>query len=520
MKQSLRLRSLPFFCLHLLHEFGDRRRTSLLLLLLLSRLLLLAQPAWIRDSLDLVVKQAIKEEQVPGLALAVIKDGKVVLQRTYGLREANKPNPVDENTLFMIGSNSKAYTATALALLEYEGKLSLDDKVIKWLPSFHLYDDCRTQQATLRDLLCHRLGTRTFQGDFTFWTSTLSRQEVTQKMALLKPPFEFRTRFGYCNSAFLTAGEVIPLANSGQTWEDFVRARIFQPLKMNRALALSAEMPNATNAAVPHALYDQKLQPLTYPMIDNLAPAGSISMSVSDMTHWILMQLDTGRYDGIQVFQKSIILNTWNAQTIVNQRTLSAYGLGWFISYKNGKKMLDHTGGVDGFLTASCFIPEERLGVIVLTNTDNNAVFNSLREQLVDVYLGINKINRVSVATADWKKGEKEEATRIAGLRAKVAEKRPLALPLQAYTGVYTNPIYGDLEVRVEQTNLKVRLGRHPNGAATLEYMGEHRFMATFDNPTFGIHPLVFVAENDQITGLTLKVNDFVEFDAYEFRRK
>ena len=341
-----------------------------------------------------------------------------------------------------------------------------------------------------------------------------------QKMALLKPPYEFRTRYGYCNSAFLTAGQVIPAANGGQAWEDFVQTRIFQPLKMSRAVALSAEMPYTSNAAVPHALYDQKLQPLAYPMIDNLAPAGSISLSVSDMTHWILMQLDTGRYQGVEVFPKSVILNTWNAQTIVNPRNLYSYGLGWFISYKSGKKMLDHTGGVDGFLTASCFIPEEHLGIIVLTNTDNNAVFISLREQLADVYLGINKENRVAVATADWKKGEKTEAARIAGLRAKGAEKRPLALPLQAYAGAYTNPVYGDLEVRVEQNTLKAYLSHHPSGTATLENMGEHQFLATFANPTLGIHPLVFAAENGQITGLTLKVNDFVEYDAYEFCRK
>ena len=496
-----------------------RQRLPLLLLFLLP-FLLPAQPAWIRDSLDLVVKQAMLEEQVPGLALAVVKDGKVVLQRSYGVRETGKPGPVDENTLFMIGSNSKAYTGTALALLEQEGKLSLDDKVNKWLPAFKLYDDCSTQQATLRDLLCHRLGTRTFQGDFTFWTSDLTRQEVMQKMALLKPPYAFRTRFGYCNSAFLTAGQVIPVAANGQTWEEFVRARIFQPLKMGRALALSVEMPRATNAAVPHANYDRKLQPLAYPLIDNLAPAGSISLSVSDMTHWILMQLDTGRYEGVQVFPQNVILNTWNAQTIVNPRNLYSYGLGWFVSYKNGKKMLDHTGGVDGFVTASCFIPEERLGVIVLTNTDNNALFSSLREQLVDVYLGIQKGNRVASATAGWKTGEKEEAARIAGLRAKVAEKHPLALPLQAYAGAYSNPVYGDMEVRAEQNILKVRLARHPNGTAVLENMGEHRFLASFDNPTLGIHPLVFVAEDGEITGLTLKINDFVEYDAYEFRRK
>ena len=182
--------------------------------------------------------------------------------------------------------------------------------------------------------------------------------------------------------------------------------------------------------------------------------------------------------------------------------------------------MLDHTGGVDGFLSSSCFVPEARLGVIVLTNTDNNAVFLSLREQLVDVYLGRAKGNRIAAATIGWKEGEKQEAERIAGLRAKVAEKQPLALPLQAYAGIYTNPVYGDLEIKVEQNSLKIVLSRHPNGMGALENMGDHRFLATFNNPTLGIHPMTFKAENGKITALTLKINDFVEYDAYEFSRK
>jgi CubicO group peptidase (beta-lactamase class C family) len=490
-------------------------------LLLLPTLLpqLAAQPAWIRDSLDYFIGQAMTTQHVPGVAIAVVQDGKVVLQRCYGVRAAGQPERVDENTLFMIGSNTKAYTATLLTLLESDKKLSLDDKVTAWLPDYRLHDECATRMVTLRDMLCHRIGMRTFQGDFTFWGSTLSHAEVMQKMADMKPAFDFRTRFGYCNSAFLTAGQAIHAA-SGITWEQAVRERIFQPLDMKRALALSAELPGASNAARPHAYYDGRLQPLDWPLIDNLAPAGSISLSVSDMTHWIMMQLDTGRYAGRQVLPQSAVQKTWEMQTIVNPRNGYAYGLGWFVAHQNGQKMLDHTGGVDGFLSASAFIPERRLGVIVLTNTDNNTLYSGLRDQLLKAYKNEPGVNVIATATAQWQQQEKEEAERIAGLRQKAAQNSVLGKP-EKYTGQYTHPLYGDAEIRIEKGQLRLFLSHHPKGTATLVSMGDEIFLCTFGTPTLGIQPLVFqVNEKGGVRGLTLKVNDFIEYGTYEFTKR
>lgn len=496
-------------------------RTTTLFLALFFAQCLAAQPAWIRDSLDIFINRSMKTEQVPGMAIAVIQDGKVVLQRTYGVREAGKKDLVDANTLFMIGSNTKAYTGTSIALLEKEGKLSLDDKVTKYLPTYRLNDACATQMVSLRDLLSHRIGMRTFQGDFTYWGSTLSREEVMEKMAIMPPSYEFRTRFGYCNSAFLTAGQVIP-AVTGKSWEQFVRERIFQPLKMDRALALSAELSNAVNYARPHALYDGKQQVLPQPTIDNLAPAGSISLSVSDMTHWLLMQMDTGRYAGTQVIPKDVILKTWDANTIVSPRTGYAYGLGWFISYPGGKKMLDHTGGVDGFVTASAFVPELRLGVIVLTNSDNNTLYSSVRDQLLQVYRNEPLHNEIAEATAGWLENEKSEAERIGQMREEVIKNKSHNLPnLENYTGTYTHPLYGELRVALEKGRLRVYLSHHPNGTATLEFMGDNRFLCSFGTPTLGIQPMVFtVGADGKASGLTLKVNDFIEYGSYDFVRK
>ncbi|MCY7349348.1 MAG: beta-lactamase family protein, partial [Cytophagaceae bacterium] len=319
-------------------------------------------PAFVRDSLDRYIELGLKDWQIPGLSIAIIKDGRVILAKGYGVREMGKSDKVDENTLFMIGSNTKAFTATALAMLEADKKLTLNDPVTKHLPDFKLYDPAVTRQVTLTDLLGHRLGLRTFQGDFTYWTSNLSRQEVIQKFGLNKPLYGFRTRYGYCNAGFVTAGEVVPIASGGTLWEDFIREKIFKPLGMNRALALSAEIIKATNAAVSHTWYEGQLLKLPYPAIDNLAPAGSLSSSAREHANWLLMQLDTGRFEGKQVVPKEAILKTWTPQTIVNtdKSTLSPnqfglYGLGWFINDYAGRRLISHDGGVDGFVSTTCF---------------------------------------------------------------------------------------------------------------------------------------------------------------------
>src|SRR5947199_1351556 len=201
----------------------------------------------------------------------------------YGVRDYDTKEKVDENTLFMIGSNSKAFTATALAMLDADKKLSLDDRVTKWIPEFKLDNKAAGEQAIIRDLLCHRIGFRTFQGDFTYWTSNLTRKEVIEKMSHIKAAYEFRTKWGYTNAAFLTAGEIIPRV-TGKSWEQFVKERIFDPLGMNRTLALSKDIPSATNAARAYTLVNDKLVLIPYGAIDNLAPAGSISSSVNDLS--------------------------------------------------------------------------------------------------------------------------------------------------------------------------------------------------------------------------------------------
>lgn len=483
-------------------------------------------PSFVKDSLDRYVTKAMSDWQIPGLAVGIVKDGKLVFSKGYGVRELGKPDPVDANTLFMMASNSKAMTATLLSALESEKKLSLDDKVTRWLPYFKLYDDNASRLVTLRDLLCHRLGLMTFQGDFTFWGSTFSRRQIIEKLALSKPAFDFRARYGYCNAAFLTAGEVLP-AVTGSSWEDLIRQRIFKPLGMNRSVALNAEFPAALTRAVPHTLYDGKLVKMPFCQIDNLAPAGSTGSCVNDWSRWLIMQMDTGRFEGQQVFPKDAILRTWVGNTLMNSRKspllptqFSAYGLGWVLQDYAGRRLISHTGGADGFVTATCFIPEERLGVIVLTNTDTNDLYQALQFQILDAFLNQSYRNYHEVFFKNAQVGRAQEAAQLAKWRAQVAQRSTLGLPLSAYVGTYTHPLYGDITVAQTANGLKVTLTHHQDSYGTLEPLGGHEFLCTYSSVLFGVHPMPFEVQDGKVKGLKLKVNDFIEYGAYDFVKK
>jgi CubicO group peptidase (beta-lactamase class C family) len=491
---------------------------------------LLAQPTFVRDSLDAYIVREMQKWRVPGLAVAIVKDGQIVKLRGYGIKHTGvygeKADSVNEHTLFMIGSCSKAFTATALSSLEADSVLSLGDKVTKWLPDFCLYETSATQQAIITDLLCHRSGLKTFQGDFTYWSSNLSRKEIIQKFGLNKPVSPFRTRYGYCNAGFLTAGEILPKA-TGKEWEVIMRERFFAPLGMTRTVALAAEFGGTSNHANGHTIYNEVLLQLPVPMIDNLAPAGSIGSSVHDLVKWVTMQLDTGKVQGVQTFKKQAIMRTWRAETIVSPMrnrllptNFGLYGLGWFLSDYAGRQLIEHDGGVDGFTTTVSFMPEEKLAIIVLTNTDANSLYAALKWRILDAYLKQPVKDYSSILLKAGEENNADDRKRLAEARAKVAAKAAPALALPQYTGKYEHPVYGEIDVQVSNGGLRVVLSHHPNAAGALEAIGGNEFLCTFANPTFGVHPARFDAPSGKVSALTLKVNDFIEYDAYTFTKK
>lgn len=481
-------------------------------------------PSFIKDSLDSYVTRALTDWQIPGVAVCIVKDGKVVLMKGYGVKETGTTDKVDENTLFMIGSNSKAFTGTALAMLAANKKLSLDDKVQKWLPDFKLYDPWVAKETNIRDLLCHRLGFETFQGDFMFFDSDLTTKEVREKMSKLKPLYGFRSKWGYTNSAFMTAGEIIPKV-TGKTWAEFITDSIFRPLGMNSSLALSKDIKTAGNKCSAHTVVMGELKKIPYGNIDNLAAAGSISSSVNDMSKWVMAQLNNGKSEGKEIIAAGAIAQTriphsilGNGGHMFNKAHFSLYGLGWFLEEYAGRKIVAHTGGVNGFVTSVCLVPEEKLGIIVLTNTDANSFYEALRNEIEDAYLGLPYRNYSKVFLGYAANQQKETAEWLRKMKDTIATAVD-SFPPTAYAGTYRHDVYGLMTITKEQEKLVARFEHHKGRYAELELLGPGRFLATFNDPLYGIKEWNFTIAKGKIKSVTVRVADFVEFTPYEFAK-
>ncbi len=480
-----------------------------------------------KDSLDFYINRALTNWRIPGAAVCIVKDNKVVMMKAYGIKELGEPTKVDINTLFMIGSNTKAFTATALAMLQAQGKLSLDDKVTKYLPQFKLENKPAGEMAIVRDLLCHRLGFQTFQGDFTFYNTNLSRSDIMEKLGQIKAAYPFRTKWGYTNAAFLTAGQIIP-AVTNKPWEVYLKENIFAPLGMINTLALSADLPKSLNRTVPHTFVDGRLSAIPYCQVDGLAPAGGISSSVNDMSKWVLALLNDGKVGARQVIPSSAINATREAQDIVGsikhldgETNYELYGLGWFIQDYDNHRLIMHDGGVSGYLSSVTLVPEEHLGIVILTNTDENALYEALRWEILDTYFKKQYRNYSDEYLARFKVNAATELATDKKLRDSIALNPAPALPPANYTGKYVNALYGSMVVsQGSGSDLEIRFEHHPRMYVHLQPLGGNRFYATFSDPTFGKAIFPFKVQNGIVTGVTVKVADFVERDPYEFKKQ
>jgi CubicO group peptidase (beta-lactamase class C family) len=412
--------------------------------------------------------------------------------------------------------------ATVMAYVD-EGKISLDDPIAKFFPTFRLYDSTSTKLVSIRDMLSHRIGTKTFEGDFTFWNTALSREEIMRRMRYLKPPFHFREEFGYCNSCFLTAGQVIPLV-TGETWEHFVRTHFLGPLAMDHSLILSTDVANQPDVATPYTTaYADQIIKVPYDNWNNLAPAASIVSCVNDLSHWLLMQLDSGRYQGREIIswealQKTRIANTWikSDKSEDFPTHFEGYGLGLFMQDYAGKQLYFHTGGAGGMVSNVCFVPELKLGIAILTNNDNQNFYEALRYQILDAYTGVPYINRSQQLMEKFSVQEKKDMNEINGWRTRVKTSKT-ELPLSAYTGVYSNILYGKIRIRQEKDHLFIQFETKPDLNAKLEYMDKGEWLLTYNNIVYGIFQVSFDINGKKVKSISTKQNPYVEYDPYLF---
>ena len=433
--------------------------------------------------LDAWVARSMKTFDVPGLSLAIVKDGKVIVAKGYGVRKLGEPATVDENTLFGIGSNTKAFTTACLSMLVDEGKISWDDRVYERLPGFQMYDPYVSHEMTIRDLLTHRSGMGLGEGDLLFWPpTTYTRDEIIHKLRYMKPASSFRSKYAYDNLLYMSAGQIIP-AVTGTSWDDFVRQRIFVPLGMNNTTVTNTTFKAGDNVAYPHSALDGTLTVIPFENLDNAAPAGSINSSAADMAEWLLVQLNRGKFvdrDG-RLFSEARSRDMWSPQTILPindpppplaglKPSFADYGLGWSLRDYRGRKQVGHTGGVAGFVSRVMLVPEENLGVVILTNAEEGGAFDSILYHVLDHYYHVPSIDWIAAFKAA-KDIEEQNAAEVEKKQANTrdANSRP-SLPLEKYAGTYGDAWYGTSTIRIEGGKLFLTFDYTPNMVGELEH--------------------------------------------------
>lgn len=478
-----------------------------------------AQPAMpiSPEKIDTTVARAMAAFEVPGMAVGIVKDGKLIYAKGYGVREAGKPGRVDTDTLFQIGSNTKAFTTAALAILIDEGKIGWDDKVIDHLPQFRMYDPYVTREFTIRDLLTHRSGLGLGAGDLMFVPTTdMSREEVMTGLRHLKPVSSFRTQFDYDNLLYMVAGQIIP-AVTGQSWEDFVKARILDPLQMRPCAASYGRIKDRRNFASPHAVIEGKLKPIPVMNIDLVAPAGSISCNIDGMAKWLVTQLAAGKApNGRTLFSAERSNEMWTMHTILpvgpratsmDRTHFSGYALGWVVEDRFGYKRVWHTGGVPGTLTWVSMVPELNLGVLVFTNQQSGAAMDSVGDQILDAYLGAPPRDQVEMALASRRQRD-TEAKAIEEAAAKVAATAgPPSLALDAYAGRYNDPWRGDAVVRREGNRLVLKFSRTASLEGPLTPYSGNIFIVRWKDRSLDADAYVRFEQgfNGKIEGMTMQ---------------
>ena len=450
-----------------------------------------AAPSAPPADLDAYVANSMKTFDVPGMAVAIVKDGKIVVAKGYGVRKLGDPTPVDEFSMFAIGSNTKAFTTAALATLIDQGKLSWDDHVYERLPGFVMYDPYVSHEMTIRDLLTHRSGMGLGEGDLLFWPhSTYTRAEIIYKLRFMKPHSSFRSRYAYDNLLYMTAGQIIP-AVTGTSWDDYVRQHIFEPLGMKHSTVSSKDFKPSDDYASPHSRVDGKLQVIPLEDLDNVGPAGSINSCAADMARWVQLQLNRGKLsdrDG-RLFTEQRSREMWSPQTILPTGDLSPalaglktnfadYALGWGLREFHGRKLVGHTGGVGGFVSRVMLVPDENLGVVILTNAEEGGAFDAILYHVLDHYLELPATDWIGLFKAVKDQEEKEAAETMKKTEgARAANSKP-SVPLDKYAGTYNDAWYGPISIRNENGALVISFDHTPGMVGDLQHWQYDTFKA------------------------------------------
>ena len=473
---------------------------------------------------DAYVAKAMEAFGAPGLSLAVVEDGRVVLAKGYGVRRLGASEVVDAHTSFPIGSETKAFTAAALAILVDRGKLSWEDRVVDRLPGFAMYDPYVTAHMTVRDLLTHRSGLGLGEGDLLVIPGTRrSRGDIVHALRYLKPSTGFRERFAYDNILYIVAGALVESV-SGQTWEAFVSQNIFQPAGMADAQGIYT--PDATNTVALHVRTGEPIRgegsesvlPAPVGFFSGVGPAGGISASATDLARWMQVQLAKGALPGgVKLFSATQAAELWAPVVVVPsgefklpgpisamQPDLQTYALGWFVESYHGHMVVEHSGAVFGALSMIYLLPEKGVGISVTINSEDSAARRAVMFHLLDAYLGLPSkdwIGRLKTARAQ---SVKSAQAVLDASPAPPASAKP-ALPLTRYAGRYVDRWYGAMTVTADRNGAaSIAFDETPGMKGFLEPLGNNRFRTRWRDKNIENAYVDFAIHGGVVTGVTL----------------
>jgi CubicO group peptidase (beta-lactamase class C family) len=459
---------------------------------------------------DRYVSDVMDTLHVPGLAIAVVHNNDIVCMKGYGVREIGTSDAVTTETIFPIGSCTKAFTAAALGLLVDEGKIDWDDTIHTFFPDFTLYDPYVTRELTISDMLSHRSGIE--DSGLLYYRTHFSREELVHKLRYLKPAVGFRVSGVYSNLMYLTSGQIIP-AVTGQSWDDFVTQRLLMPLGMKNSSTSITAFTNTMNLAKPHMIIDGEVRSIPFLNIDNAAPAGSINATIADMACWVKMLVNNGNYDGVQIIKPETVEYMHSPQSIMGKgHPYGLYGLGWGLSDYNGHKTISHKGSIDGMSSIVGLLPDKKLGIVVITNMHESDARSLIMNYIFDWYLGVHRAD-------DWKKDVHDKEEKMVLSKAQEKQKNESkrvvgsipSLGLDVYVGKYSNDLYGDVIITHDEGHLQCMFLAF-KGVMQHWYDDVFMFDSSHDYPTIGDQFLLqFQIKNNQVNAVSIKISETTE---------
>lgn len=509
--------------------------TSLIVICLLSTTTLaqLSSP-----KIDSLMAVGLIKFKVAGASIAIVKDGKVIHSKGYGVADFNTQKPVNENTNFQIASNTKAFTTTALAILEEEGKLKWTDKVKDHIPEFKMYNDYVTQNFNIQDLLTHRSGLGLGVGDLMFFPdgSDFTISDVVTSFQHFKPTSAFRTQFDYDNLLYIVAGEVIA-RTSGMSYELFVQKRIIQPLQMNNSYVGSL-LKDKNNIATPHSSESGTIKTIDSYNIGMGSAAGGIYSNVADLSKWMIVRLNKGKYGPdlkSSLFSLKNHNEMWRIHTVLPTNTnprynshFNGYGLGWDLSDSKGNLKVEHTGGLPGMLSIVTMFPDMNLGIVILTNTESGgaALFSSVINTISDSYLGLDDFGWID-KYAEWMNKRKstgdEVTTRV---WAKVESSKNTPVKYEDYIGIYEDNWFGKVEVFMKDKQLWIKCYRSPKLNGPMAFYNANTFAIKWEYQAMNCDALAMFsldetgkAQSIKMKGISPNIDFSFDFHDLDLKR-